>query len=190
MNLLHPFVFALAGLAFQTASAEPATYSIDPTHTLPRLEYTHLGFSVQSSRFNKASGTITIDRAARTGSADIAIDARSIGTGVPQLDANIRGIDILDAANHPTIAFKSTRFAFRGDELASVSGDLSIKGVTRPVELTVQSFTCKPHPRLGVEACGATATVTIKRSDFGVSAFIPLVSDELRLIIPIEAIKQ
>ena len=190
MTSFRPIVAVLAGFVFQTASAEPMSYTIDSTHTLPRFEYSHMGFSVQSSRFNKASGTITIDRSAKTGSADIVIDARSIDTGVPMLNANIQGRDLLDVINHPNITFKSSSFAFRGDELASVSGELSIKGVTRPVELTVQSFVCKPHPRLGVEACGAVATTTIKRTDFGVSAFIPLVSDDLRLVIPVEAIRR
>lgn len=181
---------ALSSFAFQIAMAAPVTYAIDPAHTLPRFEYTHLGFSVQSSRFNKATGTIVLDRSEKTGSATVVIDASSIDTGVPLLDANIVGKDLLDVAAHPTITFRSTKFSFHGDDLSAVSGELSIRGITRPVELTIQSFACKPHPRLGVDACGVVATTTIKRTDFGLSAFIPLVSDDLHLVLPVEAIRQ
>ena len=172
------------------AVASPETYVLDGTHTLPRFEYNHMGFSTQSSRFDKASGSITLDRVAHVGSVDIAIDVRSIDTGTALLNANIQGEELLDAAKYPAITFKSRSFAFRGDDVASVAGELTIKGITRPVTLNVESFACKPHPRLKVEACGAVATATIKRSDFRITGFLPLVSDELVLVIPVEAIKQ
>ncbi|MFZ6656455.1 YceI family protein [Undibacterium sp. TJN19] len=173
-----------------TALAASETYEIDPTHTLPRFEYNHMGFSTQQSRFDKASGVIVLDRVAKTGSADISIDVQSINTGVTQLNENIKGEDFLDAARWPSITFKSSSFIFNGDNLTAIEGALTIKGITKPVSLTVQSFKCMPHPRLKKEACGATATTVIRRTDFNAGNFAPMVSDEIRLTIPVEAIKQ
>ena len=139
---------------------------------------------------NLSTGTITIDRAAKTGSVDVSIDAKSVNTGSEQFNEHIQGEDFLSTAKFPTITFKSTAVKFNGDAVASVDGALTIKGVTKPVTLTVTSFKCMPHPMLKKEACGANATATIKRSDFGAGKYAPLVADEVLLTIPIEAIKQ
>jgi len=182
--------FALAAAFSGAAFAAADTYSIDPSHTLPRFEYNHMGFSQQLSRFDKVSGTVTLDRAAKTGVVDVTIDAKSVDTGSSQFNEHIQGKDFLDTEKFPTITYKSTAVKFNGDAVASVEGNLTVKGVTKPVTLTVQSFKCMPHPMLKKEACGATATATIKRSDFGAGAYAPLVGDEVTLTLPIEAIKQ
>ncbi len=180
---------ALAASFSTAALAAPETFNIDPAHTLPRFEYNHMGFSQQLSRFDKLTGTITLDRVAKTGSIDVTIDAKSVNTGSSQFNEHIQGKDFLDTADFPTISYKSTAVKFNGDAVASVEGNLTIKGVTKPVTLTVQSFKCMPHPMLKKEACGATATTVIKRSDFGAGAYAPLVGDEVTLTLPIEAIK-
>jgi len=181
---------ALAVSASSAVMAAPETYVIDGTHTLPRFEYNHMGFSEQLSRFDKTTGTITIDRAAKTGSVDVSIDAKSVNTGSEQFNEHIQGEDFLSTAKFPTITFKSTAVKFNGDAVASVDGALTIKGVTKPVTLTVTSFKCMPRPMMKKDACGANATATIKRSDFGAGKYAPLVADEVLLTIPIEAIKQ
>ncbi len=180
---------ALAASFSAAAFAAPDTYNIDPNHTLPRFEYNHMGFSQQLSRFDKVTGTVTLDRAAKTGSVDVTIDAKSVDTGSTQFNEHIQGKDFLDTADFPTITYKSTSVKFNGDAVSSVEGNLTIKGVTKPVTLTVQSFKCMPHPMLKKEACGATATTVIKRSDFGAGMYAPLVGDEVTLTLPIEAIK-
>ena len=180
---------ALAASFSAAAFAAPDTYNIDPNHTLPRFEYNHMGFSQQLSRFDKVTGTVTLDRAAKTGSVDVTIDAKSVDTGSTQFNEHIQGKDFLDTADFPTITYKSTAVKFNGDAVSSVEGNLTIKGVTKPVTLTVQSFKCMPHPMLKKEACGATATTVIKRSDFGAGMYAPLVGDEVTLTLPIEAIK-
>jgi polyisoprenoid-binding protein YceI len=182
--------FALAAAFSSAAFAAPETFSLDPSHTLPRFEYNHMGFSQQLSRFDKVSGSVTLDRAAKTGSVDVTIDAKSVNTGSTQFNEHIQGKDFLDTEKFPTITYKSTAVKFNGDAVASVEGNLTVKGVTKPVTLTVQSFKCMPHPMLKKEACGATATAMIKRSDFGAGAYAPLVGDEVTLTLPIEAIKQ
>lgn len=181
---------AFAASAAASVFAAPETYVLDGTHTLPRFEYNHMGFSEQLSRFDKTTGTITIDRAAKTGSVDVTIDAKSVNTGSSQFNEHIQGEDFLDTAKYPTITFKSSSVKFNGDAVASVDGALTIKGVTKPVTLNVTSFKCMPHPMLKKDACGANATATIKRSDFNAGKYAPLVSDEVTLTIPIESIKQ
>ena len=171
------------------AFAAPVTYTIDPTHTYPRFSYSHFGFSKQLSRFNKTSGTVVLDKAAKTGSVDVTIDMKSVDTGSDLFDQHIQGADFLDTANHPTATFKSTKVVFDGDKPARVEGNLTIKGVTKPVTLNVTSFLAKPHPMLKKDALGANATAMIKRSDFNAGKYAPNVGDEVTLEIAIEAIK-
>ena len=180
----------IASLLSSVACAAPDLFSIDTTHTLPRFEYNHMGYSTQVSRFDKTSGTILIDRAAKTGSLDVVIDAKSVNTGYAQFNEHIQKEDFFDTAKYPTITYKSNKFVFAGDKLVSVEGNLTIKGVTKPVTLTVTSFLCKQHPMMPKEACGANATVIIKRSDFNMGKYAPLVSDEVTLTIPVEAMKK
>ena len=172
------------------AFAASETYIIEGTHTMPRFEYSHFGYSTQVSRFDKTSGTITLNRAAKTGSVDVVIDAKSVNTGYPLFNEHIQGEDFFDTAKYPTITFKSKALKFDGDKLASVDGDLTIKGVTKPVTLTVTSFHCMPHPMRKKDACGANATTRIKRSEFNAGKHAPYVSDEVTLTIPVEAVKE
>jgi polyisoprenoid-binding protein YceI len=182
--------FALAASLSSAVFAAPETYVIDGTHTLPRFEYSHFGYSTQLSRFDKTSGTIVLDRAAKTGSVDVLIDATSVDTGYPLFNGHIQGEDFFDTAKYPTITFKSTSVKFDGDKVASVDGALTVKGITKPVTLTVTSFKCMPHPMLKKDACGANATTTIKRSEFNAGKYAPYVSDDVVLTIPVESIKK
>ncbi|MEQ1593004.1 MAG: YceI family protein [Thiobacillaceae bacterium] len=183
-------MLTLAASLSAAALAAPATYIIDGTHTLPRFEYSHLGYSIQLSRFDKTSGQIILDREAKTGSVDVSIDAKSVDTGYALFNEHIQGEDYFNTAKYPTITFKSSSLKFDGDKLVEVVGDLTVKGVTRPVTLTLSSFLCMPHPMLKKSACGATAVAHIKRSDFNMGKNAPYVSDEVTLTIPVEAVKQ
>ncbi|MFA7293244.1 MAG: YceI family protein [Rhodocyclaceae bacterium] len=180
---------ALAAIISTPALAAPETYNIDGTHTYPRFEYSHLGYSTQAHRFTKTSGKIVWDRAAKTGAVDINIDATSVDTGYALFNQHIQGEDYFDTAKYPTITYKSTAVKFEGDKPASIEGNLTIKGVTRPVTLTVTSFHAMPHPMLKKDAIGANATAKIKRSEFNAGKNAPHVSDEVTLVIPVEAIK-
>lgn len=180
----------IAASLSSVAMAAPETYVIDGSHTMPRFEYSHLGYSTQLSKFDKTSGKITLDRAAKTGSVDVVIDARSVNTGYVLFNEHIQGEDYFNTAKYPTIAFKSSKLKFDGDRLSAVEGELTIKGITKPVTLTVNSFLCMPHPMLKKDACGATATARIKRSEFNAGKNAPYVGDEVTLTIPVEAIKE
>ncbi|WP_020653114.1 YceI family protein [Massilia niastensis] len=188
MKKLTAFLLA-AGVSLSAAAA-PETYVIDGTHTLPRFEYSHFGYSNQVSRFDKTSGKIVLDRAAKSGSVDVVIDTTSINTGFPVFNGHIQGEDFLDTKKFPSITFKSNKLNFNGDKLASVDGNLTIKGVTKPVRLDVTSFQCMAHPLLKKDACGANAVATIKRSEFNAGKYAPYVGDDLTLTIPVEAVKE
>ncbi|GAB4116100.1 MAG: YceI family protein [Sideroxydans sp.] len=182
--------FTLTASLASVAFAAPETYVIEPTHTLPRFEYSHFGYSTQLSRFDKTSGTIVLDRAAKKGSVDVVIDATSVNTGYALFNQHLQAADFFDTEMFPTITFKSDKLKFEGDKLAAVDGVLTIKEVSKPVTLTLNSFLCMPHPMVKKDACGATATAKIKRSDFNMGKHVPYVSDEVTLTIPVEAIKQ
>ncbi len=166
------------------------TYVIDPTHTFANFEISHLGFSTTRGRFDKTSGTISLDLEKKTGSADITIDVASVSTGVDKLNEHLLKDDFFDVEKYPTIRFKSTDFKFKGKMLMAVKGDLTMHGVTRPVTLEVEEFVCKEHPLKKVQACGADATAKIKRSEWGMSTFSPNVGEEVTLRIQVEAHKQ
>ena len=178
----------LATAVAASAFAAPQTYVVDGTHTLPRFSYSHFGLSTQLSRFNKTTGTIVFDKEARSGSVDIVIDMTSVDTGVALFDEHIQGADFLDTTTYPTATFKSTNVVFEGDKPAAVEGNLTIKGVTRPVTLRVTSFQNMPHPMLQKDAIGANATVTVKRSDFNAGKYAPNMGDEVTIDIPVEAV--
>lgn len=188
MKKLLAFI-AAAGVSL-AAFAAPETYVLDNGHTFPRFEYSHFGYSTQLSRFDKTSGKIIIDRAAKSGSVEVLIDAKSVNTGSTLFNEHIQGEDFLNTAKFPSITYKSTKFIFDGDKLASVDGNLTIKGVTRPVTLTVTSFQCMPHPMLKKEACGANATAKIKRSEFNAGKYAPYVGDEVTLTFAVESVKE
>jgi polyisoprenoid-binding protein YceI len=181
-------VAALA--AFSAAAvAAPETFNLDPTHTAPRFEYSHFGYSLQQHRFDKTSGKIMLDRAAHTGSVDVTIDATSVNTGYALFNQHIQAEDYFDTAKYPTITFKSTKVKFDGDKPVAIDGNLTIKGVTKPVTLSVTSFHSMPHPMLKRDAIGANATAKVKRSEFNMGKNVPYVSDEVSLTIAVEAIK-
>ena len=180
-------VAAVVLLMTENLFAAPVTYQIDPTHTFPTFEISHFGFSTYRGRFDKTSGNITLDRDKKTGSADVTIDVASVSTGVPKLDDHLRNPDFFDAAKYPTIRFKSQDFKFNGDKLSAVNGNLTMHGVTKPVSLTVSSFLCGEHPLKKTPMCGADATTTLKRSDFGISKYSPNIGEDVLLRIEIEA---
>ncbi len=181
---------AALGAFSAAAFAAPETFNVEPTHTYPRFEYSHFGYSNQQQRFDKTSGKIVIDRAAKTGSVDVSIDTTSVNTGYALFNQHLQGEDFFDTAKYPAISFKSTAVRFEGDKPVAVDGKLTIKGVTKPVTLTVTSFHSMPHPMLKKDAIGANATAKVKRSEFNMGKNVPYVSDEVTLTIAVEAIKE
>ena len=165
------------------------TYSIDPGHTHPSFEISHFGWSTQRGRFDKVSGKLTLDRAAKTGSVDVTIDVASVSTGVAKLDEHLKSEDFFNVAKYPTMAFKSKKLNFTGDKPTSVDGEITLLGVTKPLTLTISAFQCAPNQFIKKEACGADATGTIKRTEFGMTKYAPNLGDDVKLVINVEALK-
>ncbi len=182
------FVVA-ALLAAGTASAFAQTYNIEPNHTYPSFEADHMGISVWRGKFTKTSGTVTLDRAAKTGALDIAIDANSIDFGHPKMNDHAKSPDMFNVAKFPTISYKSKSIQFDGDKPVAVDGELTLLGVTKPVKLAINKFKCIQHPMLKREVCGADATAEFKRTDFGLNYGTPRFAPEVKLAIQVEALK-
>jgi len=170
-----------------SAQAVESSYDIEPTHTFPNFEISHLGYSTFRGRFEQTSGQVRYDPQARTLAVEALIQVESVDTGVAKLDEHLRKADFFDAAKYPEIRFKSTAASFEGDKPTRVTGDLTMHGVTLPVTLAVEHFACKAHPLAGVWACGADLTTRIKRSDWGIDKYVPAVGDEVTLKIEVEA---
>ena len=192
MNKKTRLTLAAAAIATFSGAvlAAPETFIIDGSHTFPRFSYSHFGFSTQLSRFNKTSGKIVLDREAKTGSVDVVIDTTSVDTGFDVFNGHIQGEDFLSTEKFPSATFKSTKVRFEGDKPVAVEGDLTIKGVTKPVTLTLTSFILQPHPMLKKDAIGANATTKISRTEFGAGKYAPNVGDEVTIDLAVEAIKE
>ena len=153
-------------LSFGAFAAD--TYQLDPNHTFPSFEADHLGgLSVWRGKFTKTSGTVTLDRAAKTGTVDVTIDPASIQTGNTKLDDHLRSDAFFDVTKFPTATYKGTDIKFDGDKPVEVVGTLTIRGVTKPVNLKIESFKCMQHPVLKREVCGVEASTSFDRSAFG-----------------------
>jgi polyisoprenoid-binding protein YceI len=176
-------LFASSPLPLMAASA---SFIPNADHTFVRFSYDHLGFSTQESRFDKTTGTVTYDPAAKTGAVDLTIDTKSVDTGSELFNGHIQATDFLNTAQFPTATFRSTSVKFDGDKPVSITGNLTIKGITKPVTLTVTSFKHGPNMQKK-DSIGANATGTIKRSDFDMGKYTPLVGDDVTLTIAIEA---
>lgn len=178
----------LVGLAAPLAQAAD-TYTIEPTHTYPSFEADHQGVSFWRGKFTKTSGTVVLDRAAKTGSMEIVIDTSSIDFGYEKMNTRAKAEDLFDVAKFPTATYKSKSITFKGDTPASVEGELTLHGVTRPVTLTLNKFRCIEHPMLKREVCGGDASATFSRGDFGINWGLPRLSPEVKMAIQVEAIK-
>ena len=184
--------FAVA--AFLVAFAAPAfsqeNYRVDPLHTAATFSVSHLGLSLQRGSFGKTTGMVMLDRSARNGSIDVAIDAASVTSGSTSRETMLKGEDYFNVAQFPIIAFKSTSLKFDVDRVVGADGELTIRGVTKPVTLTVADFKCAVHPATKKPACGAEVTASVKRSEFGMTKNQASTADDVTIAIAIEAIQQ
>lgn len=190
MNMIrHLLAAATLTVALGANAFAADTYSIDPKHTFPMFEVNHLGFSTQRGRFDKVSGKITLDAAAQHGQIDVSIDINSLDMGFAEWNEHMLDAKFFNAKQFPTMTFKADKLNFDGGKLTSAQGTLTLLGVTKPVTLAVSSFNCGMHPMLRKEMCGAEVSASIKRSDFGMSAYVPMVGDDIKISIPVEAYK-
>lgn len=183
-TLLTAALFAIAG----SALAAPVTYTLDPAHTDVIAQWNHFGYSNPTAHFGQAEGTLVYDAEnVAASSVQVTLPLTGLSSYTAKFDEHLKSADFFDAAKYPAATFKSTKVEAAGEGKLKVTGDLTIKDVTKPVVLDVNLNKASEHPMLKVPAIGFDASATIKRSDFGVGAYAPMVSDEVKLRITTEA---
>jgi polyisoprenoid-binding protein YceI len=175
-----------------TAMAAPATYQIDPSHTYPSFEADHMGgLSVWRGKFDTTSGTVVYDKEKAAGTVDITVDTTSINFGNPKLNEHAQTPDMFDSAKFPKATYKGTLASFKNGAPTEIKGELTLHGVTKPVDLKINKFLCKPSPMTKKEVCGADASATFNRADFGIKYGDNFgFNMETKLAIQIEAVRQ
>ena len=182
--MIRRFVLA-ASLALAAAPLCATTYTLEPDYAQVVFRWSHLGFSNPAAQLSQGQGTLEFDPANPTrASVQVTIPLSSLNTGVPALDEHLRSEDFFEVAKFPTATFRSTKVEQgAGKDHLRVTGDLSLHGITRPVTLDVMVLKVGSNPRTSLPTVGFEATTTLKRSDFNLGAFVPQVSDEIRMQI-------
>ena len=185
-------IVLVAAAAYALPAAAQETYVVDPTHSQPTWETRHIGMSLQRGSFGKLAGKITLDRAAKKGTVDLTIDANSVKPFDARLDPILRGPRFFNVEKFPTMEFKSDDVVFEGDRVVRVNGNFTMLGVTKPLTLQVADFKCGEQAFNKKPMCGADATGTIKRSEYGMTDGLNIgnPADDIRLLLPVEAYKE
>lgn len=165
---LLPLLAAMACIG--AVNATPVSYEIDPHHTYPSFEGDHMGISVWRGKFNRTTGTMILDKTAGTGSIDVKVDLGSVDFGHDEMNEHAISADFFDVTKHPQAAYKGKLAGFADGVPTRVEGELTLHGITRPVELKINQFKCIPHPLSKRDLCGADALATFGRDDFGLDA--------------------
>ncbi len=185
---MKPYPILAMMLALAAGNAVRAdTFTIDPEYTIPAFEVGHLGFTTQRGRFDKTEGTVVLDFAARTGSVDFTVFTKSLDMGSPAWTFHVSSEGLFNVEKYPTMGFKSEQVVFEGDKVVAAVGQFTLLGITRPLTLSVNRFACAVNPMNNKFMCAGDVTATLKRSDFGMTKYIPTVSDEINITIPVEA---
>jgi polyisoprenoid-binding protein YceI len=181
-------LFAVLTVLVGAASAADK-YTIDPTYTIATFEIAHLGITTQQGRFNRASGTVMLDMANRKGNVDLSIDTTSIDMSSVAWTKHMAEPELFNASKYPTMTFKSNTLLFQDGKVVGADGEFTMRGITKPLHVDVVGFRCMRNPRNNQQVCGGDVTAIVKRSEFGMTKYIPEVSDEIRIRVPVEAYK-
>ena len=184
------FIAASLGALAAAAVAEPATFAVDPGHTIVTAEALHMNTSTQRIRMQAKEGTIVLDRDAKSGKADITIDLTTVSTPSPSLEGTLKGERMFNVAQGPTARFVGDTFTFDGNKIASVGGTLTLLGKTQPVTLRATRFNCYENAQLKREVCGGDFAGTIQRSQYGLGFAASITPDEIPLLIQVEGVRQ
>lgn len=189
MTVLKSTLAAILMSAAFGAIAAPVTYTIDPTHTTATYSVNHLGLSLQQGTFSEVSGRLVVDEAAGTGKVEVVVPTASLNSHFAKRDEHLKGPDFFDVARYPEMRFAADKVVFRQGKPERVEGQLTLRGVTRPLTLTVTRAARLANPMSGVETWGVNAEGRLKRSEFGMDKYLPGVGDEVTLAIALEAPK-
>jgi polyisoprenoid-binding protein YceI len=176
-------VLALAATALSAeASASLKEYTIDPAQTVVSFEVRKLGIARQSGEFNSVAGTVALDPESGGGSMNIAVDTRSIRAGSQTAETFLRGPSVLNVEQYNEIAYHAAHVVYGNGKPERIDGELTLLGVTRPVSLTIVDYSC-PDASAREQRCKLDATAVFKRSDFGMTGYMAIISDEVKLEI-------
>lgn len=176
-------------LAFIALPVSAENYTIDPGHTYPSLEFPHMGLSIWRGKFNSTTGHIKLNQKKKTGQVEVAVDVNSIDFGHDEMNVHALTEEWLDAEKYPVMVYKGD-LKFEGKDPVAVVGELTLRGVTRPLELKVNSFNCiEKHPFYKKKVCGADAEGELNRADYGMDQYTENGMGILKLRIQVEAIK-
>lgn len=190
VSTLRIWLAGLAGLVAQSPLPAAAdTYQLDPSHTFVHWEVLHMGTSTSRGRFDKIDGSISFDRQAGTLDLGITVDTRAISTGSAAFDGVLRGAQLLDTAQHPTVWFVARRATFEGEVPRQIHGEITLRGQSQPLTLTARRWKCGLNLLFRREVCGGDFEATLSRASFGMTLAAGLVSDDVRLLVQVEAIK-
>ena len=179
------------GACVPHAQAEPARYRLDPTHTFVHFELSHFGTSTIRGRLGPLNGEVEIDRSARRGRVQVEIDTSLASTGVSVLDARLREPDMLSVQAHPLAYWVAERIEIDdAGRVKSLRGEFTLRGVSLPLTLTAVRFNCYTSPLLRREVCGGDFEGQLSRGALGITHSLPFVSDTVRLLVQVEAIRQ
>jgi polyisoprenoid-binding protein YceI len=173
------------------ATAQAGYYVFDPARSFVHFEVLHFGTSTIRGRIGPVPGSVTIDRAARSGSVSLRIPTATVSTGVPEMDARLRDADLLGSVAYPEAYYVSSDFRFDAQgQLAELRGEFTLRGVSRPLALRMRRFGCHTHPLLQREVCGGDFEGELRRTEFGADFGVPVVGDLVRLVVQVEGIKR
>lgn len=183
-----PWVAVLGSCLATVARAQPVDYAPDPQTTHVHWAVRHFGTSTIRGRFDRIEGAITLDRPARRGEVSIIVDTGSVSSGLVPFDAVLRGSDLLASAEFPQGYFVARDLAFDGDRLVALNGEITLRGISRPLRLQAQRFACSFDLQWQRERCGGDFVGEIRRSDFGMSLALPFAADVVQLQVEVEGL--
>jgi polyisoprenoid-binding protein YceI len=189
MNIKSLILFILSSSICSFAGANE-TYKADPEHTFVSFSYRHLNYTVQTSRFDRVNGSIVINDANDGGSIDMTVATNSISTGSTTFNQVLLSDDFFSSEKYPVATFKSNHITFNQNDISTINGELTIKGISKPIIITVEHFNCSRNLLTFQYTCGANASSKISRTDFDLGKYTPFVGDEVTLNIVIEASRQ
>lgn len=181
-------------LAWSLSSATGAQaverFTLDPTHTFPSFEIRHQGISTMRGKFNRTQGRVVLDPQGQENRIEVSVDANSVDTGMDNLNQILRGGSFFNTAQYPEMRFTASQIEFKDGLPVRARGQLTLLGQTRPMELEIRDYACTRHFLTRRTMCGADVHGVLRRSEFGMNAWIPLVGDEVRLAIEVEGFRE
>ena len=181
------FITCAAAMLLATPVFAADTYIMDPEYTIPVFEVQHLGFTTQRGRFDKTEGKVVLDFAAKKGSVEFTVHTNSLDMGSRAWTIHVSSEGLFNIEKYPTMSFKSDKLVFDGDKVVAAEGQFTLLGVTKPLKVAVNRFGCTTHPLNKKFMCAGDIVATVMRSDYGMTKYIPTVSDEIKISVPVEA---